>query len=87
MNLISLTELTPEKAYAIWDLADPPEQRLTGTVACSFESNGIQTRTTFIQAFHPLGLMYVVRESNHQRLAEFAEVSRRPVINAMSHAG
>lgn len=31
--------------------------------------------------------MYVIRESNHERLAEFAAASRRPVINAMSKAG
>jgi ornithine carbamoyltransferase len=28
--------------------------------------------------------IYVIRESNHQRLKDFAQVSRRPVINAMS---
>lgn len=31
--------------------------------------------------------MYVVRESDHARLAEFAAHSRRPVINAMSGQG
>lgn len=31
--------------------------------------------------------VYVVRESNHQRLTEFASASRRPVINAMSNMG
>lgn len=31
--------------------------------------------------------LYVIRESNHERLAEFAASSRRPVINAMSRAG
>ena len=30
---------------------------------------------------------YVVRESNHQRLAAFASTSQRPVINAMSSDG
>lgn len=30
--------------------------------------------------------IYVIRESNHERLSEFAEASRRPVINAMSSA-
>lgn len=30
---------------------------------------------------------YVVRESNHQRLAAFARASRRPVVNAMSSNG
>ena len=31
--------------------------------------------------------IYVVRESNHERLSEFARASRRPVINAMSSVG
>lgn len=31
--------------------------------------------------------VYVVRESDHQRLTEFASASRRPVINAMSSMG
>ncbi|MDR2332216.1 MAG: ornithine carbamoyltransferase [Burkholderiaceae bacterium] len=31
--------------------------------------------------------LYVVRDTNHQRLAEFAAVSCRPVINAMSGMG
>nr|MDP2191928.1 ornithine carbamoyltransferase [Rhodoferax sp.] len=35
----------------------------------------------------PFYAMYVVRESNHQRLAEFASTSKRPVINAMSQDG
>lgn len=35
----------------------------------------------------PFYTLYVVRESNHQRLAEFAAASCRPVVNAMSSAG
>ena len=35
----------------------------------------------------PVYSHYVVRESNHQRLAAFAQASRRPVINAMSSNG
>ncbi|RDU98988.1 ornithine carbamoyltransferase [Trinickia dinghuensis] len=35
----------------------------------------------------PLYDFYVIRESNHARLAEFAIASRRPVINAMSSDG
>ena len=35
----------------------------------------------------PFYALYVVRESNHARLSEFAAASRRPVINAMSAAG
>lgn len=35
----------------------------------------------------PYYQLYVVRESNHQRLQEFALASSRPVINAMSGVG
>lgn len=35
----------------------------------------------------PFYALYVVRESNHARLAEFAAAARRPVINAMSGEG
>jgi len=113
MNLITLSELTPDSVDAIWRLARQPDKALRGQVAWSFEGNGIRTRTTFIEAFRDLGLaftelpnllktaeracdlagyldpfydLYVVRESNHQRLAEFAAASCRPVINAMSGA-
>lgn len=34
----------------------------------------------------PFYAIYVVRESNHERLREFADASRRPVINAMSRS-
>ncbi|MES2613554.1 MAG: ornithine carbamoyltransferase [Pseudomonadota bacterium] len=114
MNLITLSELSPDNVGTIWRLAAEPDTELSGQVAWSFEGNGIRTRTTFVQAFRDLGLaftelpnllktteracdlagyldpfydLYVVRESNHQRLAEFAAASRRPVINAMSGAG
>lgn len=113
MHLIDLTGLTPADVERIWALAEDGPL-LHGTVAWSFEGNGIRTRTTFIQAFRELGLSftelpnllksaervedlagyldpfyshYVVRESNHQRLAAFAQASRRPVINAMSSNG
>lgn len=35
----------------------------------------------------PFYELYVIRESNHARLAEFAASSRRPIINAMSSEG
>lgn len=38
----------------------------------------------YLDAFYDI---YVIRESNHQRLAQFAEKSSRPVINAMSSLG
>lgn len=114
MNLLRLSDLRAEDVRSIWGLVTRPAKPMTGTVAWSFEGNGIRTRTTFIQAFRELGLaftelpnllktaeracdlagyldpfydLYVVRESNHARLAEFAAASRRPVINAMSSEG
>ncbi|AYM96941.1 ornithine carbamoyltransferase [Acidovorax sp. 1608163] len=114
MNLIQLNDLRSEDIRHIWSLVTSPAPALDGTVAWSFEGNGIRTRTTFIEAFRRLGLaftelpnllktsertcdlagyldpffrMYVVREANHARLAEFAAASKRPVINAMSAQG
>lgn len=114
MNLLRLSDLTSADVRAIWRLVERPAEPMNGTVAWSFEGNGIRTRTTFIQAFRDLGLaftelpnllktgervqdlagyldpfyaLYVIRESNHDRLAEFAAATQRPVINAMSSEG
>jgi len=114
MNLINLSDLTKEDIREIWKIAKQPVQQLSGTVAWSFEGNGIRTRTSFIESFRRLGLdyielpnllktsergedlagyldsyykAYVVRESNHQRLSDFAKASKHPVINAMSSEG
>ncbi len=114
MQLIQLTHLTSEDIQHIWSLVHAPGAAQQGTVAWSFEGNGIRTRTTFIEAFRQLGLaftelpnllkteervcdlagyldpfyaLYVVRESNHARLSDFAAASKRPVINAMSAQG
>ena len=111
MNLLRISDLSDADVRAIWALVASPVKHLAGTVAWSFEGNGIRTRTTFIQVFRDLGLeftelpnflktgeracdlagyldpfyeMYVIRESNHARLAEFSASTRRPVINAMS---
>lgn len=47
-----------------------------------------QERTCDLAGYlDPFYDLYVVREANHQRLAEFASASCRPVINAMSSAG
>jgi ornithine carbamoyltransferase len=113
MSLLDVDDLSATQIRALWALAAAPPQRRTGSVAWSFEGNGIRTRTSFIQAFQQLGLayvelpnllktneracdlagyldpfydIYVVRESNHERLREFATASSRPVINAMSSA-
>jgi ornithine carbamoyltransferase len=113
MKLLDINDLSAAQIRAIWALAAAPPQRRSGTVAWSFEGNGVRTRTSFIQAFQQLGLayvelpnllktneragdlagyldpfydLYVVRESNHERLREFAAASSRPVINAMSSA-
>ncbi|MEX1020006.1 MAG: hypothetical protein WDZ49_10130 [Litorilinea sp.] len=61
-NLIQLTDLTASDVRAIWAQAQQPPARLTrvpGSVAWSFEGNGIRTRTTFLQAFAQLGLNYI----------------------------
>jgi len=111
MNLINIADVSAADVRKIWALANKPPNALKGTVAWSFEGNGIRTRTTFIEAFRELGLayvelpnllkttervsdlagyldsfysIYVVRESNHERLLDFASASSRPVINAMS---
>jgi ornithine carbamoyltransferase len=113
MNLLDVDDLSTSDIRAIWALATALPQHRSGTVAWSFEGNGIRTRTAFIQAFRQLGLdytelpnllktneracdlagyldpfydLYVVRESHHERLREFAAASCRPVINAMSSA-
>ena len=114
MNLINLAALTEADVQAIWNLVATDAPALSGTVAWSFEGNGIRTRATFIQAFRELGLaftelpnflktgeavrdlagyldpffqLYVIRESDHERLSSFARASIRPVINAMSARG
>lgn len=117
MNLIDIASLRPADVYRIWSLVHTPPLPLhspQGTVAWSFEGQGLRTRTTFIQAFQQLGLpfvelptllhtaeracdlagyldpfyaLYVVRTTDHARLAAFAAASRRPVINAMTALG
>lgn len=47
-------------------------------------SERVADLAAYLDSFYQL---YVVRESNHQRLQEFAQASCRPVINAMSNAG
>lgn len=58
MHLIQLTDLTSEDIQHIWSLVHAPGAALQGTVAWSFEGNGIRTRTTFIEAFRQLGLAF-----------------------------
>ena len=115
MHILSLADLSATDVQAIWSLADANVgAQITGTVAWSFEGNGIRTRSAFIQAFRDLGLQftelpnllktgervedlagyldsyfsqYVIRDSNHERLAAFAAASSRPVVNAMSGRG
>lgn len=59
MHLLQLTDLQPTDIRAIWSLVNAPlSAPLQGTVAWSFEGNGIRTRTTFIAAFRQLGLAF-----------------------------
>jgi ornithine carbamoyltransferase len=115
MHVLCLSDLSARDLQAIWAMVDTDaERQLTGTVAWSFEGNGIRTRSTFIQAFRDLGLQftelpnllktservedlagyldpyfsqYVIRDSNHDRLVDFARATSRPVVNAMSSRG
>lgn len=58
--LIDIDDLTPNDIDTIWRLTtDRTLPKLEGTVAWSFEGNGIRTRTTFIRAFQELGLSYI----------------------------
>ncbi len=112
MKLLEINNLDKQAVLHIWQAVSAPvTPSLHGSVAWSFEGNGIRTRTSFIQAFQKLGLdyvelpnflktgeaaddlagyldpfyaLYVIRDSNHQRMAEFAKATSRPVINAMS---
>lgn len=59
MNLIQLTDLQPGDIRRIWSLVNDAQAPAPGgTVAWSFEGNGIRTRTTFIEAFRQLGLAF-----------------------------
>jgi ornithine carbamoyltransferase len=59
MDLLQLADLQAADIRQIWALAGgAPGPALAGTVAWSFEGNGIRTRTTFIQAFRQLGLAF-----------------------------
>jgi ornithine carbamoyltransferase len=59
MKLIRINDLTAKDIQAIWQVAAQTCAPLEGTVAWSFEGNGIRTRTTFIQAFRELNLSFV----------------------------
>jgi ornithine carbamoyltransferase len=57
--LIDLTDLSGADIRRIWALADADAELRHGSVAWSFEGDGVRTRTTFIQAFRALGLDYI----------------------------
>jgi ornithine carbamoyltransferase len=59
MQLVRIADLGANDIRAIWHMAIQPSAPLAGTVAWSFEGNGIRTRTTFIQAFRELNLQFV----------------------------
>lgn len=72
------TRTTFLQAFRDLDLAfvELPNLLKTGERACDLAG--------YLDPFYDL---YVIRESNHQRLAEFAASSSRPVVNAMSSDG
>jgi len=58
MNVLCLSDLSAQDIEGIWSLVGTADTPLTGTVAWSFEGNGIRTRAAFIQAFRDLGLQF-----------------------------
>ncbi len=60
MKLLDINSLEKHQILEIWQqVSDQVTEPLQGSVAWSFEGNGIRSRTTFIQAFQKLGLNYV----------------------------
>src|SRR5260370_29088601 len=51
VNLITIQDLKEADVRAIWNLVGASHELRPGTVAWSFEGNGIRTRATFIQTF------------------------------------
>ena len=59
-KLIDTTDLTAEEIKTIWSLVENAvHKKINGTIAWSFEGNGIRTRSSFIKAFQMLGLNYI----------------------------
>ena len=59
MKLLDIDNLSSSDIHAIWSLVRAKPTPISGTVACSFEGNGIRTRTTYIQSFNELELTYI----------------------------
>ena len=75
MNLLALSDLGARDIQAIWALVGAADSPLGGTVAGSFEGNGIRTRATFIQAFRELGLEFTELPNllkTHERVEDLA---------------
>ena len=75
MNILALSDLGERDIQAIWALVGAADSPLGGTVAGSFEGNGIRTRATFIQAFRELGLEFTELPNllkTHERVEDLA---------------
>ena len=59
-NLIDVNDLNKVEVKTIWSLVENAvHKKINGTVAWSFEGNGIRTRSSFIKAFQMLRLNYI----------------------------
>ena len=59
-NPTDISDFAKEEINSIWSLAENKTQvKYDGTVAWSFEGNGIRTISSFIIAFQRLGLNYI----------------------------
>jgi ornithine carbamoyltransferase len=71
-KIIDLTDLSHDEIEVIWALAENlSPTKMEGTIAWSFEGNGIRTRSSFIKAFQMLGLNYI-------ELPNLLKTSERP---------
>ncbi|MBI5259196.1 MAG: ornithine carbamoyltransferase [Burkholderiales bacterium] len=59
MKLLHLSDLSAAQLRALWRSVGTEAAPLAGTVGWSFEGNGVRTRTSFLQAFHALGLSVI----------------------------
>ena len=59
-NLIDVNDLNQDEVKTIWSLVENAvHKKINGTIAWSFEGNGIRTRSSFVKAFQMLGLNYI----------------------------
>jgi ornithine carbamoyltransferase len=60
MKLINVSDLRAADIVKLWEMVDLPDSTLMPSkIACSFEGNGVRTRTSFLQAIGELGASFI----------------------------